>query len=145
MSPSSRTIGIVAVLLVVASVATVLLSRREAVDRPEGSPEAAVQAYVEAVIDHDGTAILALMDPALPCTEEEVERSWWDEPLTVTLEDARTTGDTAVVTVAITHGSTGLLPDQWSEEQRFDLRRIDGDWVVTGEAWPWFECGMTLP
>lgn len=132
-------------LLVVASVVTVLLSRRDPVDLRDGTPEAAVQAYVTAVVDHDGPAILELIDPALPCTAEEVERSWWDEPVTVTLEEVRTTGDTAVVAVAITHGSTGLFPDQWREEQRFDLRRTDGAWRLVGDTWPWFECGMVLP
>lgn len=139
---SPRILGILLAAAVAAAVVTVLLAVRTTTELPDGSPEAAVQEYVQAVIDDDQEAVVALLSPESDCTPEDIDNAWVDEDVRVTLEEVHVSGGTARVEVRIAHGSSGLFPDEWTEEQDFRLEQVDGAWLITGQPWPYYECGL---
>lgn len=132
------------VVLVLAALVTVLLVGREPEDLPPGTPEAAVQEYLDAVLDGDDEAAAALFTPTNPCTVLDLENAWVDEDVRVTLDDVRVDGKAARVEVTVASSGGGLVPDAWSEEQTFRLSEIDGDWLISGVPWPLFECGASF-
>ncbi|GAA3526021.1 hypothetical protein GCM10022263_13480 [Nocardioides daeguensis] len=126
--------------IVVASLITAVASRHPARLEP-GSPEAAVQDYLDAVLERDAEAAARHLAPDSPCGVEDLDKAYVDDDVRVRLRDTDVTGGTARVAVAITTGSGELIPSGWTEEHTFRLRRVDGAWLITGSPWPLFECG----
>lgn len=131
----------VGVLVLMAVVAAVLSATREGPQLPEGSPEAAVQAYLQAVAEGDEDAAAAFLDPEGRCTEEDLRDSGSRSAGRIVLRDVEVDGDEADVEVELVYGGDGPFGgDEWRDPVRFDLRR-DGDrWVITGEPWPMYGC-----
>lgn len=132
--------GTVAVLLV-AAVATVLVTGRGPDHLPTGSPEAAVQEYLEAVRAEDHVAALTHLTPASGCTEDDLVVAMVDDDLHVTLLDTEVTARRARVRVEVTNGAGGLFPGGWTEEQEYRLVRDGGQWLLQAPAWPLHDCG----
>lgn len=126
--------------IVVASLITAVASRHPA-RLESGSPEAAVQDYLDAVLEHDAEAAARHLAPDSPCGVEDLDNAYIDDDVRVMLRDAAVTGGTARVDVAITTGSGELIPSGWTEEHTFRLRRVGDVWLITGSPWPLFECG----
>lgn len=135
-------LGVVVGLLVVAALVTALLTARQPAELDPGSPEEAVQRYLEDVLEHDAEAAARALDPEGPCTLADLEAAYVDEDVHVALRGVHPSGTTARVDVAITTGSGGMIPSPWTEEQTFRLRRSGDGWLITGAPWPLFECGM---
>lgn len=132
----------VVAVLVVAALVTAVLSRRDAVEPADGAPEATVQQYVEAVLDHDSEAAVGLLAPDSPCDVEDLDHAYVDDDLRVSLEDVEVSGTAARVDVTITSGSGGLFPSEWTDAATFRLVRTGGEWRITGSPWPLFDCGV---
>lgn len=135
-------LGVVVGLVVVAALVTALLTARQSAELDPGSPEEAVQRYLDDVLDHDTEAAARALDPDGPCTVVDLDAAYVDDDVHVALRGVHLSGTTARVDVAITTGSGGLIPSPWSEEQTFRLRRSGEGWLITGAPWPLFECGM---
>lgn len=135
-------LGVVVGLLVVAALVTALLTARQPADLDPGSPEEAVQRYLDDVLDHDTEAAARVLDPAGPCTVADLDAAYVDDDVHVALREVHLSGSTARVDVAITTGSGGMIPSPWTEEQTFRLRLSGEEWLVTGAPWPLFDCGL---
>lgn len=139
----SWALGALIAAIVVAALVTVVVRGRGPADLPPGSPEAAVQRYLTAVIDRDGEAAVALLEPDTSCTPTDVDNVGWvgaDTHVELRTVEVRSS-TTARVTVTITTGSGELVPSGWDEEQTFTLRRFGGEWRLTDMPWPLYECG----
>ncbi|GAB2867552.1 hypothetical protein [Nocardioides pacificus] len=147
MSRASRgvLVGIVGFVVAAALVTVAVAAARAPVALPPDSPEGAVQAYLEAVLDHDHESAAALLDPAIGCGFVDLEMAYVDEDVHVSLRDVDTRTTTARVDVEITTGSGGLIPSGWSEEHAFRLVLRDGEWLVSGSPWPLYGCGEEVP
>lgn len=130
-------------LLLLAVVAAILSVTRDRAPYPEGTPEATVQAYVEAAVAGDGQAAVTYLDPAGGCTAQHVEEGWISPGVRVVLRESSTDGERATARVDVVSGSGGLLgASEWSEEQTFELRLVEGRWLITGAPWPAYACEL---
>ena len=131
-------LGAISVVAVVAGVLTATSQRPEL---QSGSPEAAVQQYLEAVIDGDAQQARERLDPDSKCTVDDLDRVMVSDVFEARLIDARSDGATAKVTVELQAGSAGLMSDRWIDRQTFYLKKSSEAWVITGTPWPMYECG----
>lgn len=131
----------VAVLVLIAVMAGVLAATRPGPQLPAGSPEAAVQDYLQRVQDHDLKGAAQLLDPAGGCGEEDLEQAYASRDVRAVLRSTSTDAGGATVRVDLVQGGDGPFGgDGWTDEQTFELVR-DGDrWLLTGTPWPLYSC-----
>ncbi len=135
-------VGVAAMVLV----AALVVGRRGTIDVPPGSPQATVQAYLQAISDRDRSGARAqltdwlasncsLVDIGLPTVERAV------------LVRTTTTGDRARVVVSVTERwSSGLLDLQDTTSlQTFNLERTPSGWRIRDLPWPVFACSPKAP
>lgn len=137
-------LAVVVVAIVVASLVTALLSMREPAELEPGSPEAAVQDYLDAVLDRDSEAAASLLAADSPCGVDDLDNAFVEEDVRVSLRDVEVSDTTARVDVTVSAGSGGLIASPWSEEHTFRLRRTGDEWLIIGAPWPLFECGVMI-
>jgi hypothetical protein len=137
--------GVFLAVLLAGSVAAALLERDASF--PEGSAEAVVQRYVQAVEEDDWETIHALLSAELreECPVEELTagRSAWDRgDRRITLEETRTLGETLLVTVEVTEsrfeGPFGT--SSWSYEVQYSLTEEDSEWRFSDYPRPFYRC-----
>lgn len=129
----------IAVLVVVAGAVAAL---RPATEFDPGTPEAAVQGYLQAVLDGDEEEAEGFLASGSGCDAEDIERARTDESARVVLRDSEVEDGTAQVEVEIVFSSTGDPFDtyEYSEDRAFELVDEDGEWRLTDEPWPVFSC-----
>jgi hypothetical protein len=127
-------------LLIAATAALAVL--RQPATFAEGTPEATVQAYAQAIVTGDEDAALALLDPDLGCTARDLRDAHVGDSVRVTLRDADVTETAAeveiVVTVTSGHGPFDTY--EYDESHRFELARSSNEWLITRRPWPWASC-----
>ena len=144
--------GVFLAALLIASIVVALLEKEEPLTG--GTPESAVQRFLEAVEDENVELAFSFLSADLTeeCTVEEffgphgspLERMSDDR---VTLENVKTVNQTVFVTVRVTrfHGTSPFGSSESSHQQRFSLRQEDGEWRFTEYPWPFFRCGPFKP
>jgi hypothetical protein len=135
-----------AVVAIAVLVTVALIMGRDTKTYSPGTPEAAVQDFIQAGFDNDMPALLAsLTTDARTSCEAEIVRQRFDdnvysEGLRAALEDMEiTSDDTAIAEVQFHQDNTNNLFDTsgWSHDERFTLTRIDGDWLIDKADWPY--------
>jgi hypothetical protein len=135
-----------AVLAIAVLVTVALIAGRDTKTYSPGTPEAAVQDFIQAGFDNDKPALLAsLTTDARASCEADLARQRFDdhiytEGLRAALEDMEMTNDdTAIAEVRFHQDNTNNLFDTsgWSHDERFTLTRIDGDWLIDKADWPY--------
>ncbi len=108
----------------------------------EGSPESALQEYVDAVYADDVEGMYDRFSPRL----DNACSSTLDDYGTANLSSSRATlaesqvdGDRAIISLTFTDSSFEDPFDDYRYERTysFELRRDDGDWLITNAEWPW--------
>lgn len=134
--------GAVVALAVLVTVALVATSGTERYS--PGTPEAALQDFLQASFDRDTDAVRALLtDDARADCRAAFDRGHVDDPYTdglrAELEDMSVTGTTATATVRFRQGNSSDPFDNssWSYEERFVLHDVDGEWRIHRAGWPW--------
>ena len=131
--PGKRILAVAAVVIVAAVVVAAILagSRTERFDA--GTPEAAAQAYIQALFDRNEDEAYALLTPEL---QRECDRdrfvTFGGGPDVATFDDVEIVGDRAEIIV--------LLDSGFSRENRLVLERRDGRWLVADARWPLGNC-----
>jgi len=136
--------GAVAAIVALATISAVVASRRDAPAAPPGSPVAAVQAYLSAVLDGQTADAARWFDPAGPCRARDLEYGavapgYGAPGAHVDLVASRASGSTATVDVEIRPGNGGFDPfgnPGFVERRTFSLRTVEGAWRLTGTPWP---------
>lgn len=105
-----------------------------------GTPEAVVQKYTTAILLDDRPEALTYLDPAMSCSEQDLQDSYAAGRAAVVLRATHTDGEESRVTLNITTYGEGPFED-FSHDVDFDLHRVDDEWLITGEPWPLFHCG----
>lgn len=132
---------VVALVGVVAVLAVVLSATRDPTEYDPGSPEAAVQGYLSAVVDRDHAAAAERFAAGSSCDVADLDRAFVPDDVRVVLVEADVDGDSARVVVDVVQSPGDVFGgSEFSEQQTFRLGRSDGDWRIEGEPWPVFEC-----
>jgi len=138
--------GVALGALLIAAIAVALM--RDAVVLPEGSPERAVQLYLEAISGEDFEAAQATLSSELKerCSLEALySRSYTRE----NLDDSRVSHDTtnlvddkAIVVLEVTQLSRGGPFDlnEWAHDEHYTLVREEGEWRISASPWPYQGC-----
>jgi hypothetical protein len=132
--------------LVIIAVIAVVVSSGSELELEPGSPEAAVQAYVRAVLDGDEDTAFGLLTADY---QGELQRRCRDlrppvdQDLRVTLREVDGGSGEATVQVRITEsGGSGPFDQyQYSYEERFELKGSAGSWLIDLAPWALEVCG----
>lgn len=132
-------------LLALVVLAAAAVALRSPADFETGSPEAVVQEYVNAVLDEDADAAFALLTPAAQrrCNVDDLEdRYIRGERSRIVLIDSEIDGASATVELEFNAASGDSPFDiyEYSFEQRFELRNIEGEWRIADSQWPFYRC-----
>ena len=139
-------------LLLIASIVAALLQDETEFD--PGSPEAAVQAYLRALEEDDFQAAHDALSPELReiCSIEEMFgdmdiHRWMPEDKRITLEEVRTLNDTTFVEIRIAEmrGGGPFGPSEYAFGETFALQQFDGEWKLSQNPLPRFECARSTP
>lgn len=138
--------GVALGVLLIAAIVVALL--RDAVVLPEGSPERAVQLYLEAISEGDFEAAQATLSSELKerCSLEALyARSYAKENLDDSRVAHNTTNlvdDKAIVVFEVTQSSRGgpFDLDEWSHDEHYTLDREEGEWRISASSWPYQGC-----
>lgn len=110
----------------------------------EGTPEATVQRYLDALIDGDEDAAYDALSDELrqECSPSDLrEREWQTDGVRVSLRDVRIDGAEAEVDVTIHEGGGGgLFGEGSSYPESFVLANTSRGWVLSERPWPIFFC-----
>lgn len=146
--------GVAFAALVIAAVVVALVRPAQEASYPEGSPAAAVQAYLRAMEAGEYETALGMLTKSQreACTVSDLFNQRLADRLKnarVEIKDARVQESTARLTLTIRHGGTGSGPFNdrgYEEEQLVTLVREDGVWRLGesgfgGAPWPLYPCG----
>jgi hypothetical protein len=141
---STSLLWVLAGLMVAALVAGLVIAALRPPDPLDvRRPEGVVQAYLQAVLDHDHAAAAGYLseDTAERCPASAFRTAWVPEGMTADLDDVQVTGDRAEVRVVL-HPTAALPPFDAvdSTTELFRLARQDGAWRLTGVPWPLVSC-----
>lgn len=126
----------VAVLIVIAAVVVALLGSREEATFEAGSPEAAVQDYVEAWAAGDADAAWAMLTPRVQKWLHEREfraaLSWQEgRPSRVWIEERDDLPDWVTLRLSVERSWDGLIgPSRETESKHVKLIEVDGAWRI---------------
>lgn len=119
----------------------VLLAIRSPASFEEGSPEALVQDYLQAVLADDEREAAGYFAAESACSAEDFSRRQPAKNVRITLVNSETFGDEAEVTVRLRYDETNLGAVTYSDwEESFSLVREAGAWRLDGQPWPLFFC-----
>lgn len=137
-------IGIPIAVVVLLVAAALVASQRDPVSYAEGTPEAAVQAYFDTLIDHDAGGAYDLFSPELQsrCGRPTSADIDYVTVGRVVLEETTTNDDTATVRVAVTQDldSGPFGSGEVTNTETLRLENVDGRWLISDLPWPYFNC-----
>ena len=108
-----------------------------------GTPEATIQKFLQALNDGRNVEAAALFSVASSCTVEDIDRAYIDKNAEVSLDKAILTDtNNAIVYVSIQRNDAPLLSDPFTEPQDFRLVKEAGNWKIAGIPWPLYDCGV---
>jgi hypothetical protein len=141
----NRVLGlVVGAFVLVALAAVAFAAMRPTTTFAPGTPEAAVQGYLSAVLESDSEKAAGYLAPGSPCALGDLDRTGVAASARVSLVDSTTDSDTARVRVRVSYSSGDPFGGAESENQTFRLTRSAGTWRISGIPWPLFECGVNV-
>lgn len=129
--------------LVAALVAGVLLLRPGVAQFDAGTPEAAAQGYLEAVLDGDHRGALEYLTPELQdACRREAGHMWAPESARITLAGTHLEGSHAEVDVVVTelHTPGPFESGTYSYDVTLYLDRTGEEWAISAAPWPLWSC-----
>lgn len=132
--------AIVGGVLVLAGIAGVTSARRGPVQLEDGSPGAAVQAYLASIESGDLETAAAQLDPSGRCTLDDLRKTFRPDSFRAVLEETGTHGADSTVTIRITETDGAPLGEGYSHVERYSLVQVEGRWLLAGTPWPLFDC-----
>jgi len=146
LARSNRLLLVMALVLVgLLAVTAIIVAVREPTRFDPGSPEAAVQDYLEAVLAEDAVSAHDMLSAVLQarCDIRDLEdRSYRSDGERIVLVGSTFDDAGAVVDVEFTASySDGVFDySQYSYEERFELAMFAGDWRIVEPPWPYYWC-----
>jgi hypothetical protein len=130
--------GVVAVSILVV---IALVAARANTSYEPGTPEAALQQFLTAVLDDDREATLAMLVPEVRAAcEREIDGGpgFSGDDLLAELDEIEVTGDSARATVRFRSDSGDPFDNSsWDFDHRYTLRQVQGEWRIESAGWPY--------
>ena len=142
--PGTGLLVTIGVIMVGAVVAAFMLGGTRVTQYEPGTPEAAAQAYVQAVLDDDFASASGHLAPEIQarCDPHRLEWDRYGDSVVATFHDVDVTDGRASIRVRLT--TTDLEFDPFLFEDEIETRLVlelrDGDWLIVGTEWPFYEC-----
>lgn len=128
-------VSVVAVILAISSSNTVKIMEK-------GTPEAAVQQYLQSVNEGRNEEAASYFSKTNKCTVDDIDRAYIDNNAQVTLDKSVIIStNSAIVYVSIQRNNGPLLADSYTEPQTFRLNLENSLWKIAGIPWPLYDCG----
>jgi len=112
-----------------------------------GTPEAAAQAYIQALFDGDTHAGHGYLSEDLQreCEPWDLELWWVRHSDSASFDEVRIDGDHAAIELRLVSSDyeVGVFPFDnydYSQETELELDRFDGEWLITDATWPLAGC-----
>jgi hypothetical protein len=107
----------------------------------KGSPEAAVQQYLKAVIEGRNQEAADFFSSNNKCTIYDIDRAYIEQDAQVSLDKTVKSDDkSAIVYVSIQRSGGLLLEDPYTESQTFRMIFENSEWKIDGIPWPLYNC-----
>lgn len=142
MKPERVLLLLVAGIVVLAVVAGVVSALRPVSEFEPGTPEATVQAFLQAVFEGDEETAESYLASDSRCDASDIERARADDSSRVVLRESDIEDGRARVTVEIVSSRDGgpFDVDEYSRRRTFDLVQESGEWRLEEAPWPLFSC-----
>lgn len=142
MKPSRPVLVVLAAVLVAVVVTTLLAGRSRRQTFDEGTPQATLQRYLDAVFDGDpDLARTFLDDETADRCERPLRRNVVADTVRAVLVTERIEQDRATIEVRLTFGDDSPFGSGgYNMEERFFLERLDDDWRIAEDPWPAAPC-----
>lgn len=128
-------VSVVAVILAISSSNSVKIMEK-------GTPEAAIQQYLQSVNEGRNEEAASYFSKTNKCTVDDIDRAYIDNNAQITLDKSVITStNSAIVYVSIQRNNGPLLADSYTEPQTFRLNRENSLWKIAGIPWPLYDCG----
>lgn len=135
-----------AAVVAIAVLVIVGLGLRGATEFPAGSPENGLQQFLNAGLDGDSSALIGRLVPEQRAVcEQEADDSTYGgvrgmSGIGFELDEMIVDGATAYAEVTQRHSDDGDPFDggSWTNAYTFDLRLVDGEWLIDEPSWPWW-------
>ena len=123
-----------------------IMAGRSPASYPEGSPEAALQTFITAVLDNDEEAVLALLTDARQsrCRSEIEDETvygnrWSENDVRAALDDIDVDGNKATAIVQFRDGGDDdpFGGSSWDYDRRFELLDTPDGWRIERADWPY--------
>lgn len=142
--PGTAVLVATGVVLVAVIVGLGLLGPRTASEFEPGTPEAAAQTYVQALLDGDYDVAYEMLSPDLQegCRPNDLRMADGMDIGTAVFENVRIRDERATIEMRLTETfEPGELPlDEQDIETRLALDMRDGEWRVVAADWPLYGC-----
>ncbi len=135
-------LGVAAAVVAVVIVIALVAGRDRRQQFAEGSPQAVVQSYLDAVFDGDPDLALTMLDSttAARC-KSPLRRSIAPSEVRAVLVSDRVDGDSATIELRLDFLDSGPFGgDGYSTQERFFLERTDDQWQISEDPWPAAPC-----
>lgn len=142
MKPSRPVLAVLASVLVAVVVITLLAGRSRRQSFDEGTPQATLQNYLDAVFDGDPDLAGTFLDQetADRC-ERPLRRNVVADTVRAVLIEERLEDDRATIEVRLTFGDESPFGSGgYTMEERFFLELLDDEWLIAEDPWPAAPC-----
>ena len=142
MKPSRPVLMVLAAVVVAVVVLALVAGRSRRQTFDEGTPQATLQNYLDAVFDGDPDQARTFLDQA---TDERCERplrrNVVADTVRAVLIDERIDQDRATIEVRLTFGDDSPFGSGgYDMDERFFLERLDDEWRIAEDPWPAAPC-----
>jgi hypothetical protein len=137
----------IGVLVAVAVLVILALAGSDVRSYEPDTPEAAAQAYIQALFDEDPRTAYDHLSAHLQsqCEPNDLELWWVRRADSASFDEVRIDGDHAEIELRLMSNDydRGIFPFDnydYSRETELELDRVDGEWVITDATWPLAGC-----
>lgn len=146
-SPGTPILIGIGVLVAVAVLVILALAGSDVRAYEPDTPQAAAQAYIQALFDDDPRTAYSHLSADLQsqCRPNDLDLWWVRRADSASFDEVRTDGDHAEIELRLMSSDydRGIFPfDNYdhSRETELELDRVDGEWVITDATWPLAGC-----
>jgi hypothetical protein len=127
-------------VLVIALIATAV-SNNSSKTLSVGTPERAVQQYLQNLIDGRNDLAANALSKDSRCSIQDIDRAYIWRSSEISLLSSQETGSTAIVRVSFAQDVSALMDTSRDEELTYRLVKEGNQWKITGIPWPLYDCG----